>query len=596
MSRRTRWAAVFCAMMVLTVSVARGAQRQAPPGERPTVKYAVLNVSGPLPESLPPVYLFEREGDTLHGLLERIERARRDDAVTGIIVRMRGFAGGWAKAQEVRRALERARAAGKDVVCLLESAGNLTYYIAAGADRVVMVPGGRLFLSGLRAEAIFAGELLEKVGVKPELIQVGRHKGAADALTRTDLSEEYRSTLQAVLDSYYAQLQQGLVEGRGLPVSRVEVLLRRGPFTAQAAREADLVDDVMFYDQLLEALEGRHEGRLVAQTDYGRRAPESPLQAGQFNLLQMLMGGRRPRREAPPGPAVAVIHASGPLVMDSEDGLSLGEQVVSARRLLRVIAEAAADDSVEAIVVRVDSPGGSALAADVIWHALRRADGQKPVIASLGDTAASGGYYIGAGARTIVSEPGTLTGAIGVLGGKLVFTDLLAKLGLSVDVVESGVGGGLMSPFKEYSTAEKARVRELLEDTYRTFIERVAETREGMSFRDVERVADGRIWTGLQAHQNGLVDRLGGLEDAIALAREAAGIPEDQDVRVLHLPRPRNLAEMLLFGPDEQALLPARGAHEVLRHLPGVESYLTALLSLREEKALCLMPAVITIR
>jgi len=587
---------VFLAALVLLTPAALGAGLDDAPGTRPTVKYAVLNVSGPLPESLPPLYLFERKGDTLHGLLERIDRARRDGRVGGIILRIRGFTGGWAKAQALRRAMGKCRAAGKDVICLLESADNLDYYVATAAGRIVIVPSGWVFLSGLRAEAVFAGELLDKVGIKPELVQVGKYKGAAESMTRTDFSQAFRTALQAVLDSYYSQLRAGLTEGRGLPVSRAEVLLRRGPFSAPAAREADLVDDVMFYDQLLEELRRRHEGRVVVEAGYGRQKPKSPFQAGQFNLLQILMGGRIAQRAAAPGPAIAAVHASGPIVMDSDDEFPLGEQMVGARRLVRVIRRAAADKSVKAIVLRVDSPGGSAMASDLIWHELRRADRVKPVIASFSDTAASGGYYIGAGARTIVAEPGSLTGSIGVLGGKLVITELFGKLGLSVDVVESGPGGAMMSPFKEFSPGEQARVEEMVWHIYRTFIERVAETRPGMSYRDVEMTAEGRIWTGRQAYENGLVDHLGGLGDAIAVARQAAGIPEDEDVRIVHLPCPKNLMEVLLFGRGEEVGLPQQVRPQLLRHLPRVRSYLAALMVLRGEMAVCLMPAVVTIR
>lgn len=587
---------VCVAALVLLMPSALGAEVAAEPGTQPTVRYAVLNVSGALPESLPPIYLFEREGDTLHGLLGRIDRARRDGRVSGVILRLRGYTGGWAKAQELREALAECRAGGKDVICLLESADNLDYYVATAAGRIVMLPTGWLFLSGLRAESIFAGELLDKVGIEPQLVQVGKYKGAADPMTRTDYSQPFRAALQAVLDSYYSQLREGLTEGRGLPISRAEVLFRRGPFSARAAREADLVDDVMFYDQLLAELRRQREGRLVVEVGYGRPEPKSPFQAGQFNLLQMLMGGRTPTRRAPSGPTIAAIHATGPIVMESDDELPLGEQIVGARRLVRTIRRAAEDSSVKAIVLRVDSPGGSAMASDLIWHALRQADEVKPVIASFSDTAASGGYYIGAGARAIVAEPGTLTGSIGVLGGKLVLTELLGKLGLTVDVVESGPGAGMLSPFREFSADERGRVEKMMREIYETFIERVAETRPGMAYRDVEMVAEGRIWTGRQAHENGLVDHLGGLDEAVAVAREAAGIAPEEEIRVVHLPRPRNLAEVLFFGPGEEVAVPQQLTAELLRHLPRVRSYLGALLAVRDEMAVCLMPAIVTIR
>ncbi len=276
--------------------------------------------------------------------------------------------------------------------------------------------------------------------------------------------------------------------------------------------------------------------------------------------------------------------------------LLFGEQVVTLPRMRREVRRAAADADVRAIVLRVDSPGGSALASDLLWRELRLAGRDKPVVASFSDTAGSGGYYIGAAAREIVAQPGTLTGSIGVLGGKIVVRGLMEKIGLSVDVVERGGATGLLSPFEDLSEAGRRKLSELVWDTYETFVNRVAAGRPEMSRDDVEQVAGGRVWTGRQALEAGLVDRLGGLEAAIARARQLAGIPEDQAVQIVRRPRARSLAEMLLLGSEDAVRLQgswlgAAGA------LPSVaRSYLAGLVALRGEMRLCLMPAALLIR
>ncbi len=581
----------------LSAGALRGAEGEAEPAAQPVAPavYAMLDVEGYVPEALPPVYLFEPKAETLYDLLRRMERARDDDGVRGLIVRVRGSVGGWSKAQEIRQAMLACRRAGKEVICLLESADNVGYYLATGAGRIVLTPSGSLMLWGLRAEAVFARGLLDKIGVKAQFVQAGRYKGAAETLTRKDFSEPFRQTLESALGDYYRQMRDAMAEGRSLPPERAEELIEQGPYTAVRAKEAGLVDDVLFEDELVDELAGRHLGRLVVDSEYGRAAQRYSRAAG-INLFQLLLGPKPAARAASPGPSIAVVYAVGAIVIDEDDSMLLGSEMVGARRLVNTIREVAADENVKAVVLRVDSPGGSAAACDLIWRELRLADRAKPVVASFSDTAASGGYYIGAGARRIVAEPGTLTGSIGVMGGKLVLAGLLEKLGLTVDVVERGGGGALLSPFEEFTEDDVARVEELVGETYRIFCSRIVETRPDLAGARMEAVAQGRIWTGRQARENGLVDALGGLQDAILLAREQAGIPADQKLAVVRLPRPQSLPELILFGPEGKTAAPELRAPGLLDLFPGLRSYVASLLALRGEMSLCLMPAAVLIR
>jgi protease-4 len=350
----------------------------------------------------------------------------------------------------------------------------------------------------------------------------------------------------------------------------------------------------MFADELKADLARRNGAAPVIQGDYGLKpttpaAPPSPMA-----LLRMLMGGP-PSRPPRLGPAIAVIYMVGPIVVggDDDSGLGLGQEVVSARLMARTIREVAADEGVKAAVVRVDSPGGSALASDLIWRELRLLDAKKPLIASFSDTAASGGYYVGAGARRILAQPGTVTGSIGVVGGKLVMKGLFDKIGLNVAVFEHGGGSTLSSLVAEFSEPDREKVRTLIEDIYATFLRRVAETRPAMDVAAVEKVAQGRVWTGRQALRNGLVDEIGDLAAAIRTAREAAGIPADVHVDIVRVPESRNLLEAAL-----DALSPSARAADVVSALGGahVQTYLRALTALNGELAACLMPAAIRVR
>ena len=577
--------------VLLTGGVLRAEDEGPPAGD---VRYAAFEVAGELPETLPPVYLVEPQTETLHELLTRLRKAAKDERLAGLIVHVHGFAGGWAKAQEVRKAIIENRAAGKRVICVLESPGTLTYYVATAADRVVITPAGNLMVSGLRIEAVFARKLLDTIGVKADLIQAGKYKTAGEELTRTDFSEPARRALRAVLEDYYGQLRDGIAAGRAVSAERAEQFLDGGPYTAEAAREVGLVDDVLYRDELIADLERRHGKPVTVVTGYALATSGARRPSGGMNIFQFLMPSRPPSRIAPSGPAVAVVYAVGPILRTQDSDLSIGDQVAAADRINAAIRAALHEPNVKAIVLRVNSPGGSALASDLIWRQAHLANAEKPVVASMSDTAASGGYYVAAGARRIVAEPGTLTGSIGVVGGKLVVADLFEKIGLTVDVIQAGEGGGMFSSFREFDAVERARMRRLIGDIYDQFLDRVAQTRRALTAVEVDEVAQGQIWTGRQAEERHLVDRLGGLSDAIRLAAEEAGIPEDADIKVVHLPRPRSLLEALFFGPGVSA--PTRDLTGVLARFPRLQGYVRGLMALREEPTLCLMPALLFIR
>ncbi len=591
------------AVLLVCAQVVRAAPEQgAPAGDRAakTVRYVRFDIDGSLPESRPPIYLFPTEEETLYELVGRIDKASADPGVQGVIVRLGPLDAGWAKVQEVRQALLRCKKAGKDVICLMEEAGNIEYYLACSADTIDMAPAGGLMLMGLRMEAMFAKDLLDKIGVKGDFVEVGKSKGSPETFTRTEPTAPFRESLDSLVQDYFDQMVTGIVEGRKMPVSKVGLLIRRGPYSASGARDAGLVDDVLYYDELVSRLEARYGQGFRVETDYASSKPASP-SADAGNLLKILMGMGGPSRPSlSRRPVIAVVHAGGPIVREDSDTSLFGSEMTSAEDMVVLLHKLADSPRVRAIVLRVDSPGGSALASDLIWRAVRLADKRKPVIASFSDTAASGGYYIASGARKIFADPGTLTGSIGIFGGKLVLGELLDKIGIHVTVIEKGGDTGLMSSLQEFTPEQRQKLQGLLEDGYQLFLDRVAQTRQGMSAEQVDRVAQGRVWTGEQARRNGLVDALGGLSEAIQAAKEAAGLAPDAPVDVDHLPHSHSLAEMILFGAGEGGgggmQLPGTLGALMLPPVRGLRNYVGSLMALRKELSVCVLPALISVR
>jgi protease-4 len=329
------WAVVGFALSAAAQETVPGQSAGAvAPAPVAPVRYAEIEIDGLIAESLPDLYLVEPELDTVYDLVQRIEQARRDAAVRGVLVKLGDIDAGWAKVQEIRHALLRCREAGKEVVCFLEGGGNLQYYLASAADRVVMPPGASLLIVGLRAEVVFFKGLMDKLGVAGDLVQVGDYKGAAEPFTRTQASEQFRSSMNGLLDDYYRQLVAGIASGRGMAPEAVSALLDQGPFTAKRAVESRLVDALMFYDELPQELEQRHGHALVVAHAYGKgaRQPARPLGGGAQQLLKLLFGAGRSEQLPPEtaAPTIAVIYAVGPIVMEEPDVLGLGDWIVSA--------------------------------------------------------------------------------------------------------------------------------------------------------------------------------------------------------------------------------------------------------------------------
>lgn len=467
--------------------------------------------------------IFGRGGFTTKGLLDMIEKATKDRSVDGIILRVDPLSAGWGKIQEIRAKLLDFRSAGKKVVCYMETGGNLEYFLATACDRIVLCPGGDLSLVGLKAEVPFIKGTLKKLGIKADLEHIGEYKTASDLLTRDSMSVAHREVVNSILDDYYDQLTKAIAEERGLSVEETKKRIDQGPYLAEGALRANLIDTLAYYDKV---------------EDIAKR-----LAGGKAQKLAGKRFAKRVDRRYEWGdpPKIAIVYGCG-TIWSGESGYNpipiplIGGKYMGSETITKAIRKTRKDKSIKAIVFRIDSGGGSGLASDVIWREVNLTRGEKPFIVSMADVAGSGGYYIACAADTIVAEPGTITGSIGAISGKFDMRGFYDKIGLRKEIITRGENADIGTDYRGFTEEEREKVKRMLKESYDDFVNKVAKGR-GMSYEDVDAIGRGRIWTGRQAKRNGLVDELGGLERAIDIAKTKAGIGKKQEVEIVTYPR-----------------------------------------------------------
>ncbi len=487
--------------------------------KRQGLDYVLLSLSGPFPErSRPrPFRWLPRRWTggamSLEALNAVLERLAADNRVRGIVLHLKGLDLAPARVQSLRRAVERFRRSGKRVIVYAPSLGTYTYALASVADEIVVPPGAALHVAGLLMEAFFLKETLALAGIEAEIEAIAEYKTAGDILRRAEMSEAHREMLNALLDALYRWVVETIARARNLSEEEVEAIINGMPMTAEQAQEAGLVDAVRFEDEVEAHLE---ESGTVIPWSAARRWV------------------KRPRRWRPAS-AIGLVPVEGTIVLGESRRLPfplplVGDQA-GTETVIRALRRAAREERVAAVVLYVDSPGGSALASAMIAREVVRLGRRKPVVVYMGDVAASGGYYVAAGAKAIVAQPGTLTGSIGVLGGKVVSAGLLRKLRAGREVLTRGEAAALFHDAAPFSPQERRKLRAQLEDTYARFVAHVAEGR-GMDREAVDTVGRGRVWTGQQAQERGLVDELGDFEVALARAKELAGLDPERWVPI----------------------------------------------------------------
>lgn len=567
--------------------------------QKTTAGVAHIKLSGSLGES-PPVAepLFGGSSENFKTKLDRIKKAQNDKDIKALYLQLDGLGVGWAKVDELSRAIADFRKSGKKAFAYLEAGSTKDYLLALACDEVCLPESGWLMLTGVRAEVSFYKDLFEKIGVKADMLQMGDFKAAAEPFMRSRMSKPARQQLTTVIDDYYEKhLVERIVRLRGdkkFTAEQVKKLIDEGPYTARSAHRAGLIDRVAYAEKFQEQLKTPlkvDEIKLVK--NYGKAKKSMPDLSNPFTFLRLLLEGPKSTSSSK-DVKIAVIHAVGVITTGkSEEGL-FGAETVGSRTMIEAIRQAEKDDTVKAIVLRVDSPGGSALASDLIWNELKRS--KKPIVASMSDVAASGGYYISMAARKIYADPGTLTGSIGVVGGKVALGGTFNKIGINTEVISRGANSGILSTDKPFSDSERKAMTALMKDVYDQFLDKALEGRhragKKMTREELIQLAGGRIWTGRQAKENGLIDELGGFAEAIAAARKMAKLPADKEPELLLLPKSKGLLDSLL---DEKlgSRAPAMSMRSLLREVPELQRPLRSLdgmLQLRSEPVWLTMP------
>jgi protease-4 len=495
-------------------------------GRRPPYGVLTLDIGGDLPEE--PVE-YRLLGISQHGredyfdLIALLRWAREDPQLRGVLVRCGTLYAGWAKVQELRRSLVALRDAGKTVWVHFARAGVREYLLASAAQQVILAPAGTLDVAGLTSEVTFVAGTLKKLGIEAEVIQMGKYKSAAETFTRGDMSPPHREMVESLIQDLYEQVVEAIAEGRRMTADDVCTALDRGPFVAREAQQLGLVDTLLYADEA--------EERLVAQCDSARTIEKRDYftRRGRVVRANVLRGSRT---------SIGVLHLTGTVKMGESIPGPDAASATGAASVARDLKELRERDDISAVVIRVVSPGGSGLASDLMWHEVARTRQRKPVVVSFGDVAASGGYYVGVAGNPMIAEGGTITGSIGVVAGKALLRGLYDHLGVTKEVVTRGRHAALYSDYMPLGAEERERLQAEAEFFYADFVEKVAHGRQ-LSRDAIASVAEGRVWTGRQALQHGLVDQLGGIERALDEAKLLAGLAPGEFVKVERYPKPK---------------------------------------------------------
>jgi len=530
----------FVMVVVLGVAIVVSALR----GNRPSIQdnsVLALKISGTLPDYVPDDpfrRIFGAQPQSLGSLLAQFRKAKVDKRISAVMLDIDMSEAGWAKSEEIRGAIADFRSSGKPVYAYMEMGLNKDYYIATACDKIFVPPPGELFTIGLAADVMFFRGSLDKLGVYPDVYQIGAYKSAGDTFTQKQMTDAHRKYINELLDDLYGRYVEGIAKARNKSVDEVKSLIDNAPYNAAQAKDAGLIDGALYHDDVEKELKKRlgykdsDELHIARSSDYKQISQES-------------LGLNK-------GEKIAVVYAAGDIVSGKSSFGGNGEETIGSDSLVRTINEARDDKGVKAIVLRIDSPGGSGLASDIIWRAVEAAKAKKPVVVSMGDVAASGGYYIACNANKIVAEPSTITGSIGVVGGKPVVKGFYDWIGVTNEYVVRGKNAGMFRETEKFNDSERAKFQEFLRNTYEDFITKVGKGRN--KEKDyIDSIGQGRVWTGSQGKEKGLVDEYGGLDKAIEMAKQLANIPAEKSIQRIIMPQPPTFLEQLMSGGNDDS-------------------------------------------
>ena len=529
-----------------------GAEAKQTEATKPVV--AVFSLDRPVTEApMGDDILFGTVGaEPLKDLVARMKKARDDEAVKAVAILVGDAQLGYGQIEEVRRVLDQVKSAGKEIHVHADGLSMRDYVLVSGASKISVVPTGTVLITGLRAEEPYVRGLLDLIGVKPDFITCGAYKSAAEMFMRKGPSEQSDEMTNWLLDSMYETAVRQIAEGRGVAPQKAREWIDGGLYTAEKAKQAGIVDAVEFRRQFVARLKSKLGDEVALDKRYGKKKRDeidltSPL--AMFKIWGELLGGgeKKPTKDA-----VAIVYVEGPIIPGKPQPSPFGSGGVAYSTPIRkALEKAAADDSIKAVVLRVDSPGGSATASEIILEATKRVKAEKPFVVSMGDVAGSGGYYVSCGSDTIFADSATITASIGVLGGKFATTGMWNKIGISWKSYGRGASSGLLSGSEVFTDAEREKLQGMMDEIYEAFKGHVVAVRGDRLKKEIDEIAGGRVFTGRQALELGLVDKLGGLDDAIEFVAKEAKL-DDYEVRVL--PKPKSVFEQLLadLGAEEE--------------------------------------------
>jgi protease-4 len=526
----------------------------------PANSVLVMKVTGEMPDYSPQDPTAELIGvvqpQSLLSFISSMKYARSDSRIGAILLDI-DFPGiGWGKADEIREAIADFKSSGKPIYAFMEIGSNKEYYIASACDKIYLPPSGDLYINGLAANVMFYKGTLDKIGVEMDTVQIGKYKSAAEQYTRKDMSDGQREVTNAILDDYSNRIAAAIADGRKKSPEDVKAIIDNAPYDAVKAQSQGLIDGAIYRDEVY--------AQLKTQLGYNDKTDLRTI--GGRDYREAIGDSFSYGRDAD----IAVIFASGVITTghSSSGGFGGGESTVGSDTIIKAVNDAAKDDSMKAIVLRVNSPGGSALASDLMWRAIENAKAKKPVVVSMGDVAASGGYYISCNANKIIAEPSTVTGSIGVFMQKPVIKGLLDWAGVSSETVKRGKNSGLFDTTTKWNDDERKKIEESAHKIYyEDFVPRVSKGR-GKSVEEIDSIGQGHVWTGAQAKQNGLIDEFGGFEKAVEVAKQLANIPAEKSVRRVVFPAPRPFFESFLTESDEEATTSMKTQQAMLDALP----------------------------
>ena len=561
-------------------------------------------------------FLFGSIGaEPLKDLVARMNKVRDDEAVKGVVLLIGDTSLGYGQIEEIRGVMDQIKSAGKEIHAHADSLSTRDYVLVSGASKISVVPTGTVVITGIRAEEPYVRGLLDLIGVKPDFMTCGAYKSAAEMFMRKGPSEESDRMTNWLLDSMYETAVRLIAEGRGVTPEKAGQWIDGGLYTAEKAKQSGIVDAVQYRQDFVAELKSKYGDDVEFNKRYGKKKDDeidlsSPM--GLFKLWARILQGptKKPSKDA-----VAIVYVEGPIVPGKPQPSPFGSSGIAYSTPIRkALDKAAGDESIKAVVLRVDSPGGSATASEIILNATKRVKAKKPLVVSMGDVAGSGGYYVACGADTIFADASTITASIGVLGGKFATTDMWGKIGITWKSYGRGASSGMLSARDVFSEAEREKIQGLMSDVYNVFKAHVVSARGDRLKKEIDQIAGGRVFTGRQALELGLVDKLGGLDHAVEHVAEQAQL-DDYEVRVL--PKPKSFVEMLLSdlgASDEEedentisislgSLAPRRSLslfEAVLPYLEGfephrveaVKSALRQLSLFDEERVILAMPVI----